>query len=171
MENKFYDLLDDDKIKEMSVGGSITVNLLGFNIDIRKAKCETARDEVRYCTIYKSGIVRDFEVPRALYLTTYYSSGGGGVANKLYTDQFKFKIKLSEVMQEIQDEIDRMSNKPASKSIEKDNIYSLIEDIQAINIEAGGRLLTQSEIRNMTVEELLKLLVPNIKLQIRAKNY
>ena len=40
-------------------------------------------------------------------------------------------------------------------------VYDIIEDIQIAQIEAGGRFLRPFEIRNMTVEELLNLLIPN----------
>lgn len=40
-------------------------------------------------------------------------------------------------------------------------VYEVIEDIQIAHIQAGGKFLKQSEIRKMTVEELLNLLIPN----------
>lgn len=40
-------------------------------------------------------------------------------------------------------------------------VGEVIEDIQIAQIEADGRSLKQSEIRKMTVEELLNLLIPN----------
>lgn len=40
-------------------------------------------------------------------------------------------------------------------------VDDIIEDIQIAQMEAGGRFLRQSEIRKMTVEELLNLLIPN----------
>ena len=45
--------------------------------------------------------------------------------------------------------------------MEKKTVDDIIEDIQIAQIEAGGRFLKQSEIRKMTVEELLNLLIPN----------
>lgn len=45
--------------------------------------------------------------------------------------------------------------------MENKTVYEVIEDIQIAQIEAGGRFLRQSEIRGMTVEELLNLLIPN----------
>jgi hypothetical protein len=41
------------------------------------------------------------------------------------------------------------------------NINEIIEDIQQAQIDAGGRFLRQAELREMKVESLLKLLVPN----------
>lgn len=40
-------------------------------------------------------------------------------------------------------------------------VEDIIEDIQIAQMEAGGRFLRQFEIRKMTVEELLNLLIPN----------
>lgn len=41
------------------------------------------------------------------------------------------------------------------------DINKIIEDIQQAQIKAGGKFLYQSEIKNMTVKEILELLVPN----------
>ena len=40
-------------------------------------------------------------------------------------------------------------------------VDDIIEDIQIAQIEASGRFLRQFDIRKMTVEELLNLLIPN----------
>ena len=45
--------------------------------------------------------------------------------------------------------------------MENKTVEDIIEDIQAAQIEAGGRFLRQFEIRKMTVDELLNLLIPN----------
>lgn len=45
--------------------------------------------------------------------------------------------------------------------MENKKVDDIIEDIQAAQVEAGGRFLRQFEIRKMTVEELLNLLIPN----------
>tara|TARA_R110000772_G_scaffold209931_5_gene320481 strand:+ start:591 stop:881 length:291 start_codon:yes stop_codon:yes gene_type:complete len=42
-----------------------------------------------------------------------------------------------------------------------EEINKIIEDIQQAQIDAGGRFLRQAELREMRVESLLKLLVPN----------
>ena len=48
------------------------------------------------------------------------------------------------------------------KKIEKNKtVDEVIEDIQLAQVEAGGIFLRQIEIRKMTVEELLNLLIPN----------
>ncbi len=48
------------------------------------------------------------------------------------------------------------------KKIEKNKtVDEVIEDIQLAQVEAGGIFLRQCEIREMTVEELLNLLIPN----------
>lgn len=41
------------------------------------------------------------------------------------------------------------------------NVRDVIEDIQKAQVDAGGRFIKQNEISNMTVKELLNLLVPN----------
>lgn len=40
-------------------------------------------------------------------------------------------------------------------------INEILENIQEVQVNAGGRFLKQSEIKKMTVEELLLLLIPN----------
>jgi len=42
-----------------------------------------------------------------------------------------------------------------------ENINKIIEDIQEAQINAGGRFMRQKEIKEMKVEELLQLLLPN----------
>ena len=41
------------------------------------------------------------------------------------------------------------------------DISEIIEDIQQAQVDAGGRFLRQKEIKEMKVEELLQLLLPN----------
>jgi len=41
------------------------------------------------------------------------------------------------------------------------DIDEVIEDIQMAFVECGGRFVRRSEIKEMTVEELLKTLLPN----------
>lgn len=40
-------------------------------------------------------------------------------------------------------------------------LNKIIEDVQQAQVDAGGRFLRQQEIKEMTVEYLLKLLLPN----------
>jgi len=40
-------------------------------------------------------------------------------------------------------------------------LNKIIEDIQQAQVDAGGRFLRQQEIKEMTIEYLLKLLIPN----------
>lgn len=40
-------------------------------------------------------------------------------------------------------------------------INDIIEDIQEANVKAGGRFMRQKEVKEMSVHDLLKLLVPN----------
>lgn len=40
-------------------------------------------------------------------------------------------------------------------------IDEIIEDIQQAQVDVGGRFMRQKEIKEMKVEELLKLLLPN----------
>lgn len=50
------------------------------------------------------------------------------------------------------------------------DISEIIEDIQHAQINAGGRFMRQKEIKEMKVEELLKLLLPNnVKFIIKYK--
>lgn len=41
------------------------------------------------------------------------------------------------------------------------DLNEIIEDIQQAQVDAGGRFMRQKEIKRMTVEELLQLLLPN----------
>lgn len=41
------------------------------------------------------------------------------------------------------------------------NLNEIIEDIQEAQLDAGGRFLRQKEIKEMTVEQLLNILIPN----------
>jgi hypothetical protein len=43
----------------------------------------------------------------------------------------------------------------------EDKIFKTIEDIQEAQVSVGGRFLKQQEIKDMRVEDLLKLLIPN----------
>lgn len=50
------------------------------------------------------------------------------------------------------------------------NLNEIIEDIQQAQVDAGGRFMRQEEIKEMTVEELLQLLLPNnIEFDIKHK--
>lgn len=51
-------------------------------------------------------------------------------------------------------------------------INEIIEDIQEAQINAGGRFLRQDEIKKMTIEELLELLLPNnVEFNIKYKDF
>ena len=41
------------------------------------------------------------------------------------------------------------------------DLNEIIEDVQQAQVDAGGRFIRQAEIKEMTVEELLQLLLPN----------
>jgi hypothetical protein len=41
------------------------------------------------------------------------------------------------------------------------DLNEIIEDIQQAQVDAGGRFMRQKEIKEMKVEELLQLLIPN----------
>jgi hypothetical protein len=50
------------------------------------------------------------------------------------------------------------------------DLNEIIEDIQQAQVDAGGRFLRQNEIKKMTVEELLQLLLPNnVEFEIKHK--
>jgi hypothetical protein len=58
--------------------------------------------------------------------------------------------------------------KPISNQPQKET--EIIEDIQKALVDAGGRFFRSSEINKMTVEELLKQLLPNsIEVNIKFK--
>jgi hypothetical protein len=51
------------------------------------------------------------------------------------------------------------------------NLNEIIEDIQKAQVDAGGVFLRQNEIKKMTVEEVLQLLLPNnVKFKIKYKS-
>jgi hypothetical protein len=47
------------------------------------------------------------------------------------------------------------------KTQEKQTIFDVLEDIQKIQVEAGGRFWRQEYIKNLTIKELLETLLPN----------
>lgn len=50
------------------------------------------------------------------------------------------------------------------------SLNETIEDIQQAQVDAGGRFLRQNEIREMRVEELLTLLLPNnVEFEVKYK--
>ena len=58
-------------------------------------------------------------------------------------------------------EIDEMVDYTKEMNTTTPKINKIIEDIQQAQVDAGGRFLRQQEIKEMTVEYLLKLLIPN----------
>ena len=49
-------------------------------------------------------------------------------------------------------------------------VDEILEDIQKAQVDAGGRFMKRSELRNMTVGQLLELLVPNnVEFNIKHK--
>lgn len=57
---------------------------------------------------------------------------------------------------------DEIAYNPNHRTVEE-----VIEEIQEAQINCGGRFLKQKEIKKMTVEQLLKLLLPN-KVQFKV---
>lgn len=50
------------------------------------------------------------------------------------------------------------------------DLNEIIEDIQKAQVDACGRFLRQKEIKKMTVEKLLQLLLPNsVEFDVRHK--